>query len=335
MAADLGFDPIKLRASWSRRVQRLRAGFDPNADDFLTRAEKIVWEGTKDKTPPAWDAGLDGMEEAQEFRKLFSIGDRHVKCHINTKGPIAITFITDVHLGSPNTLYGAFKADIKAVLDDPNIYVMKGGDWSDKFVPGFKDASAPANQLQPPTIQLVIEDQVMKALDGRIVAASGGNHDRMGEKRTGIDDQYFIMRDKDFPYMPTGGRIELVVGKTEYRILWTHQYGVGHSRVNTHNVFRWLRLIDPSCDIYALEHNHDPSMMTHEVQDFDKRTVIEIRTGSYKIDDRYSQQFYKEGRVGPQTVILWPDRKKMLGFHGTTAITDASTQLRGLNGTKG
>lgn len=336
IAPDYGSTDVRLRQAVAARLRRLNAGFDPKADTFIDKAAKIIYEGTKDKAPPPWDAALDGMAEAQEFRKQFSISDRHVRCHIDATGPIALSFITDVHLGSPHTDYAAFKSDVSTVLADPRCFVMKGGDWSDKMVPGFKDASAPANQLEPPVIQMVVEDQVMKALEGKIVASCGGNHDRMAEKRTGLSDEYFIHRDKTFPYMPTGGRIDLTVGKTEYRILWTHQYGMGNSRLNPHNIFRHLRQeLDPTCDIYTLEHHHDPSLMIREVQDFDKRTVIEIRTGTYKIDDRYSQQFFKEGRLGPQTVVLWPDRKKMVPFHSASAIQDAIDHMNGVqHGTK-
>ena len=327
--------PKTLQAMWGARTRRIKRGYNPTTEDFAAHAEQIVFKGTNPKEPPDWETCLDGLAEARAFRKRFSISDRSVACHIDTKEPIALAFVTDVHLGSPHTDYEAFRSDVKAVLADDRVYVMKGGDWSDKFMPTFKDASAPANQVAPPMIQMITEDQVMKALDGRIVAACGGNHDRMDEKKTGMSSEYWIHRDKPFPYMPTGGRIELVVGKTEYRILWTHQYGTGNSRLNTHNVFNWIRReLDPTCDIYALEHHHDPSLMIREVQDFDKRTVIEMRTGSYKSDDRYSEQFFKAGRLGPQTIVLWPDQKKMVPFHNASAITDASAQLRGQNGTK-
>ena len=71
------------------------------------------------------------------------------------------------------------------------------------------------------------------------------------------------------------------------------------------------------------------------MQDFEKRTVVEIRTGSYKIGDKFSQQFFKEGRPGPQTVVLYPDRRKMVPIHGADALNDARTYLDGVGARSG
>lgn len=301
---------------------------------IVERATEIVQESMRPGGLPGWRDCLAGFQKAKEFREDFSISYRHVKCRIKTDSPIALSAITDVHLGSPHTDYEAFEADISQIIDDPRFFVLKGGDWIDKFMPQFRDKSAPMGQLQPAQIQLVTVDQIMLALMGRIVAAVGGNHDPMDERQTGISSEYWIHRGKPFPYMSTGGLVELTVGDQPYRILWTHQYGVGHSRLNPHNVFRWLRdQLDATCDIYILEHHHDPSILTREIADFQKRTVVEIRTGSYKIDDRYSQQFFKDGRRGPQTVVLWPDRHKITPMHGADAIEDARIYLNGLKGT--
>jgi len=40
-------------------------------------------------------------------------------------------------------------------------------------------------------------------------------------------------------------------------------------------------------------------------------------------------RFFKSGRRGPQTVILWPDKRKILAMHGADALNDAKTYLRG------
>jgi hypothetical protein len=325
----LGVDPKKFKDAFLGRVKREA---QPPPESLAEEAARLVHLDPK-KPPPKWDRCLDGMRQVQKLREEFSTSLRRCSCVIETTRPVAVTALSDLHIGSPATDYDALHEDLDRILGDPRFFVLKGGDWADKFIPSFKDASAPAGQLQPPAIQLVTIDQIMNALNGRIIAAIGGNHDRMDEKKTGISTEYFIHRDKPFPYLPTGGLLELTVGQIKYKILWTHQYGTGNSRLNKHNVFRWLRQeLSADCDIYIIEHHHDPSIMTHELEEFAGRRVVEVRTGSYKIDDRYSQQFFKEGRPGPQTLVLWPDRKKIAPMHGADAIEDAKYYLDGAYG---
>ena len=65
------------------------------------------------------------------------------------------------------------------------------------------------------------------------------------------------------------------------------------------------------------------------VDDFKIKVAIDKISGAYKIDDPFSVDFYKSGRRGPQTIILWPDRRKVLAMHGESAIKDAQVYLNG------
>lgn len=326
----LNMTPDKARGLWRRHKNKK----PPLPTAYLDRLVEVIHENKRPVEELSHMDCLNGFKQAQDFRDNFSIGYRHVKCRIDADAPIAITCISDVHIGSPHTDYDAFANDINFVIGDPRFYLMKGGDWADKMG-NFKDAQARTGQLHPETIQLLAVEKILDALNGRVVAAIGGNHDRMDAKVTGVNSEYFIHRGRAFPYMPTGGLVELTVGKQAYRILWTHQYGAGNSRLNPHNVFRWLRHeLASDCDIYITEHHHDPSIMVREYEEFSKRRVVEIRTGSYKVSDPFSQQYYKEGRLGPQVCVLFPDRKKIVPMHGDGALGDAAIYLDGCQVTK-
>ncbi len=92
-----------------------------------------------------------------------------------------------------------------------------------------------------------------------------------------------------------------------------------------------LEMLAPDVDVVVTEHEHNPGMESIETFEFDqKRTVVNVRTGSYKENDPYSMDYYKAGRPGPQTILFWPDNRKVLGLHGADSLNDAVTQLRGL-----
>ena len=87
-----------------------------------------------------------------------------------------------------------------------------------------------------------------------------------------------------------------------------------------------------NADIAILEHIHNPAIqMTERGSDSlgDARTEIDIRTGTYKLDDKFSEQYFKTGVLGPETVVLFPDRKKMVAFHGREALADSQRYLDG------
>lgn len=295
-----------------------------DACDAITNNRKVIEDlSLKDL--------FDGYKQTRNFRKNFDVGQITADVSIKTNHPIALSFISDVHLGSPHTDYESLEKDIDLVGSTDDMYVAMGGDWADKFMPQFKDKSAPMSQLHPALLQMLTVEKIVEFLGPKILAAIGGNHDFMDLKQTGIDTNHFIFRDTPFPYMPYGGLLSLTVGETTYKILWKHHWRFNSSlnRFNTHH--RMMQMLVPQSDIVVTEHEHSPGIESLEEGEYEaRRTVVNIRTGSYKTTDPYSMNYFKAGRVAPQTVILWPDKRKVLALHGQDALNDAKTYLRGL-----
>ena len=298
--------------------------------DFVQRVAEIV---TDDKKRPK-DYSLDEMANAfisaQQVLDDQSISQNSANVTIPAKVPIGLSFISDVHLGSPATNYQAFFADITRISQDPRLYLGKGGDWCDMFMGSFTDASAAAHQLQPPDIQIGFEDNIVKKLGDSIIAMIGGNHDSMATRKTGISHHDLLRRGDRFAFLPQGGLVNLTVGKITYRILWKHSYrfNSSHNEFNSHH--RMAQFL-AQCDVRVLEHLHSPGTETVEELEFDqKHTVVNIKTGTYKEEDGYSMSKWKAGRRGPQTIVLYPDRKKIVPFHGAEALEDAQTYMAGL-----
>ncbi len=302
------------------------------ADSFADRVQIIR---TSKKTPgnlPA-DDWRRVFTEAQGIRDIVSDRELYCAATIKTKTPVALCFFGDWHLGSAHTDYQRLYADAQFVAETENIYCGISGDRTDMFVPGFKDASAVMGQLAPPDLQLEAMDSLLKLLGPKVVAAIGGNHDTMARRKTGVDVERWVRKGYSFSYMPHGGVLTLTVGDQAYKILWKHHYRFNSSLNQFNSHHRMMELLEPTADLIVTEHEHNPGIESVERGTGEaRRTVISIRTGAYKIDDGYSMDFFKEGRPGPQTVILFPDRKKVLAMHGVEALQDAAIYLRGVNG---
>lgn len=307
---------------------------DSDNAPMFERLATILYKDKKDPDQMTLHEVMNGFSEAQGFRAKFDIKQLEASCEIPTKKPIALVHISDVHIGSPHTDYQAILEDAELIKKNKNLYVMLGGDISDKMGT-FRDAGTATGQLHPTTIQIATQEKYIEYLGDSIVAKIGGNHDTMDSRRSGVDSEYFINKGKKYPFLPYGGLIRLRVGKVDYKILWKHTYRFKSSLNQFNSHHRMLEMLEPTADIAVLEHEHNPGIESVEKGEFDsRRTVVSIRTGAYKISDSFSMNYYKSGRTAPQTVVLFPDERKILAMHGRDAIKDAITYLKGYDGKK-
>lgn len=326
-AVNLQRQTLEGKRSGKRYIKPASGG--PPAEQFVSRVAEIVHDDKKKPKDYTLEQMAGAFLSAQQVIEDQSISQHVANVRIPAKVPIGLSFITDVHLGSPATNYGAFFEDIGRIASDPRLYMGKGGDWCDNFMGSFTDASAPAFQLQPPEIQLGFEDNIIKTLGSSIIAMIDGNHDKMPIRKTGISHRALMRRGDSFAYLPEGGLINLTVGEVTYRILWKHSYRY-NSSLNEFNPHHRMGQMLAQADIRVLEHLHSPGMETVEELEFDqKHTVVNIKTGTYKEEDNYSMSKWKAGRLGPETVVLFPDRRKIVPFHGADAISDAQIYMAG------
>lgn len=299
------------------------------AGEFLERVSEIARTSKKSHKNPPTDVWRKWFTEAQGIRESVSDRELQATATIDAKKPIAVSFLGDWHIGSPHTDYDKLYGDIEFIKANPRLYCCISGDRTDQFMPGFKDASAVTGQLTPPELQLDAMEAILKELSDSIVAAIGGNHDRMAAKKTGIDTERWVRRGMKFSYLPHGGLLTLTVGRESYKILWKHHYRFNSSLNQFNSHHRMLEILEPTADLVVTEHEHNPGMESVERgTGAAKRTVISIRAGAYKVNDGYSMDYFKEGRPAPQTVILYPDRHKIVGFHGYDSMQDAATYLK-------
>jgi hypothetical protein len=277
------------------------------------------------------DEMLDQYESVKDFHARHNISEYIIRHKIKTNKPIAVTFLSDLHLGSPATNYIALKKDLQSIRECDDIKICAGGDWEDSFIPDFKDAGAVANQLSKPQDQFCDSEAIYLEFEDKIIAKISGNHDEMIVKKTGVSPTFFVVRNKKFRYLKDGGLVKLTIGDVTYEILWHHKWRY-QSTINLFNSHhRMAEMLCPNCDIVVQEHEHNPGSETLSRWEYDaKKKVINIRTGTYKEGDTFSRKFYKEGVIGPATVVLFPDRRKIESFVDVDAIRDAQAYMRGL-----
>ena len=325
-----------------RTVFKEKFGQDVATNTLAKKYERIVLKPTatnlevefpKKPEDLSFEETMDAFIAAKDIGDKFNIGEYMVTIGVKTDIPIAISFLSDVHMGSPVTDYEGLRDDLKLIETHPQLFMFAGGDWNDSFLPSFRNAGAVLNQLVSPDIQFKATSNILKHFcdKKKLLAKSGGNHDAFMTKVTGVDMNFWILKGEKPPYLPYGGLIKLTVGKQTYNILWKHKwrYNSSLNEFNTHH--RAYEILYPNADIVVMEHNHTPGIETIEKGEFDaKKTLVNIRTGGYKVGDAYSRTYFKDGRRGAQTVILYPEEHRLVPMHGAKAIEDATIYLRGL-----
>ena len=79
----------------------------------------------------------------------------------------------------------------------------------------------------------------------------------------------------------------------------------------------------PDARIIVIEHNHIADMEQYR---YNERECVAIRTGTYGVYDDYAQQNgFFGSHVATPTIVLFPDKDKVVGFKD---MYDAITYLR-------
>ena len=110
---------------------------------------------------------LGGIPELQEI-------------NFNGEQPVTLALIGDVHAGADNCDYELFGATVELVKNNPNVKAVLMGDLIDAF---FWNQALQGDMLNH-NEQMMYMQSALEAMDGEIVGAFEGNHERWAEKST-------------------------------------------------------------------------------------------------------------------------------------------------------
>ena len=269
------------------------------------------------------------MKVAIDMQKLCEKEDNipsEVEITIPTKEPIAVAFIADLHIGDRGTDNEALYADMKFLKDTPRLYAIFGGDIINNAIFGLKQSSMDMVLRQNLTVSLQWRayEELVKELSDKILCMSTGTHEDWSTAVTGVDWVQKMAARQGIIYTGHGGLIKLKVGEIEYRIFRRHHYPYHTSFNPLHSVKRMWDMGPHDFDIGVLEHRHRAAIETFDRHGEER---IALRCGSYKVYDEYARKLgYYGMKPANPTVILWPDRKRMLPF---LQMRDATETLGG------
>jgi predicted phosphodiesterase len=298
----------------------------------IAKKLKVTYEQVKDilQGPPGHPQGtledyFTEVKRRQEFAKANRLRTRLQVMHQFTdKKPIAISFFSDIHLGSGGVDYDALYADTKTVHETDGMYCVFNGDEINNFIIGRLQACSRHDSFQPDD-QWIFFRLLVQRLAPKTLAAVRGNHTDWSQMLSDVDIRGEMMAQLNVLDIGHGGRVDIDVAGAEYTVYLRHKARF-ESSLNMYNAVVRMYEFQGPFDIGVIGHTHTAGISTQERQG---RHFTAIRPGSYKVHDEYAEEWGFTGcRCISPTVILMPETKRIINFENAQEAAEYLAFLR-------
>jgi len=257
------------------------------------------------------DSFLDKYCDWQDALKSCEVAQSYVDLTVESKTPILLVPIADIHLGNLNSNTRAFMEDVDIIKSRPYIKTIFAGDLTEGGVlPQMMDLVL-EQIVSPKKQRQIVWELIEKILPNALVLITG-QHDQWPQKTADFEWLEWFANEHDLNYMGWGGLIDLKVGEQQWKILARHKYQFNSSS-NATNSAKQLMRMGPFgfADVAIVADKHTYAYESCELGDLPRAF---LRPGSYKATDHFSQMGgYNFSRPYMPGIILWPDRRMFKG----------------------
>ena len=288
---------------------------EPVAAATIERTTPVVEFPQTERTLPDFKEHIVWLKERQARLERLSRTSEYAEIKIQSDVPVGIVLTSDWHIGSGDTDYDTFERHMGIIKEDPHLfmaalsntidgYIWPGGIWSE--VAHIEE-------------QVEIAGAFAKEWKDKLLAVVGSRCHDWTKDRGGISPQEIAFRDNvdnGMPLFANGGLLTVDLNGVKYKMGMVHKSRF-HSSLNVTNPNkRMLDLRWPSADVVAIAHHHVASVEhASRWEGPDRRDVVLVRTGTYKVNDGYSKsEGFGAGQVGGSMVVLDPKEKRIVPF---------------------
>ena len=274
---------------------------------YLEKARIQIEEGSMPTNLTFEDFHQESLRRS-EFREKVEGEKRHVEISIETDKPVAIAFLSDLHVGNCGIDYDLLKQTGEIIREHPLAYCITGGDITDSL---FFDYGEEILNMQE---QYVYMSKLLNWIGAsNILAGIVGNHESWARK-SGITNYIEFTNNLQRPLLRGVSFVDLTIGKIPYRLMMAHRFR-GESMYNpTHQENRANRELQ-GADVIMAAHTHKPgeSVIYQPEYGGGARKVALINGKTFKKLDAYGKdQGYTPvtgEALGCNWIILNNDKK--------------------------
>jgi hypothetical protein len=221
------------------------------------------------------------------------------------RGPIAIVFAADLHLGSSGVDYPRVFEEAQTVVDTPGMYLMLVGDLLDNFIlPKLMQARYNSEVMIAQEWALV--RKYLKLVAPKLLVSVRGNHERFTFVLSGIDYFADVLRETQGKaiYDTDDVSLKLKVGTATCALRLRHQWRGNSIYNDTHSIERAARM-DGGFAVGVGAHTHASGL----VRTFNNHGLagLAVLCGAYKRQDVYSREkgFHRPNPSTAMAVIFY------------------------------
>jgi len=267
--------------------------------DTLEKARIQIEEGSMPANVSFDDFHEEALRRA-EFREKVEGEKRHVEIKIDTDKPVAIAFLSDLHIGNAGIDYDLLKKTGEVIREHPLAYCITGGDITDSL---FFDYGEEILNMQE---QYVYMNKLLSWIGSdNILAGIQGNHESWTRK-SGVTNYIEFSNHTQRPLLRGVSFVDLTVGNIPYRLLMAHRFR-GESMYNpTHQESRANRELQ-GADIIMAAHTHKPgeSIIYQPEYGGGARKVALVNGKTFKSLDAYGKDQGFTPVTGEQLGCNW------------------------------
>jgi UDP-2,3-diacylglucosamine pyrophosphatase LpxH len=232
---------------------------------------------------------------------------RHTAIHLGDQ-PVALAFLSDLHIGSEGTDYDAIKRDTDLISKTDGMYAVFHGDGIDNWIIG-KLQALQRNQAVSFKNEILMFRRWLELISEKLLIVVSGNHDNWTKKLSGIDIIPNYLTNTCVLYDPFEVRVQVSCGTGSWDMLIRHQWKSSSIFNPTHGIEVGYDRMTLPFDIGVGGHTHIGTLVRPFYRHNKER--LAILTGAYKRVDSFSKEigFADTMTNGCGALILFPDGK--------------------------
>lgn len=276
------------------------------------------------------DGTVDFFKSNQDFQLKLKKDHHTAERRIENKLPIVLLLAGDLHLGSVDTDYDAFRDMVDFIKERHGAYVIFNGDLVDNFDShsGKLMKAGIDSQLVPPAAQRDVYEALIDELGDKILSVTIGNH----EEFSAIDGFLNAARRNKIPI-----GLNRITLNLKFNNSWGIKIAVIHKAIEysnsnpNHANRKEQHAHYPDADVVVVGHAHTPAIQTicHPIDD-ELREVIFVQTGSFKSADAYTYKRFTphvSSRFAVHGLVLLPDSNTIQPVFGMENVRSVFDRL--------
>ncbi len=234
--------------------------------------------------------------------------------------PVAVAFVSCMHLGGRYTAYREFREIYDAILNIPRLYFGSLGDDIEGFAAYFKNVKASQDQLLNIRQQRVLLERILEPLStqNKLLFGCGSQHnDKWTKAHSGENPiKELYMNAFNVPYFDGTAYIRFIVGQQTYYIALAHefpgtsQWNPVQAQARAHKFRFPMADVVVQGDKHTLAYSKETSFMDEYLMGNRPTPYVWLlQSGTAKTGpDEYTIMNWPLGNFGWPIAVFYPDK---------------------------